>query len=138
VGSGPGFASAMLAVETQGRPARWLLLDPQRGMWTVRPNGLARIAPGFRPDRAVADGLDLPLRGDCADVLISIGVLCCMTDSAVPGAVDEIRRVLKPGGWLLFRVPRRRGDVDVERFRRAGFREVARERPGSVLFQKPH
>ena len=138
VGAGPGYASAMLAARVAGRSVRWLLLDPQRAMWDPGAPRFTRLAPGFAPDWVQADGADLPVRDASADIVLSLGVLCCMDDAAIPGAVSEIGRILKPGGWLLFRVPRRRGGADDERFRRAGFVAIARERPGSVLFQKPH
>jgi malonyl-CoA O-methyltransferase len=137
VGAGPGYAAAMLASRVAERRVRWLLIDPQREMWAAREAPLQRIAPGFRPDWVEADGTALPVRDGSVDVVLSLGVLCCMSEAAVPAASAELRRVLRPGGLLLLQVPRRRGGVDAERLHRDGLEVVARDRPGSVLFRKP-
>lgn len=137
VGAGPGYVTALLARRVSTPVRQWLVLEPQREMWSLRGSRRAlRSSAGFRPVRLTADGSDLPLRGGSVDVVLSIGVLCCMPEARVPGAVAEMHRVLRPGGLLWFRVPRPRGPVDEARFRGLGFVEVARERPGAVLFRK--
>jgi SAM-dependent methyltransferase len=137
VGSGPGFVAARLARRQAGRGRRWILIDPQRGMWGTRSQGAVRRA---LPDaeRVTGDAADLPLAAGCADVVLSFGVLCCLSEAAVPGAVAETVRILKPGGWLLLGVPPRRGERDEGRFVSAGFRRVAGSRPGRALLQKAH
>jgi SAM-dependent methyltransferase len=89
-----------------------------------------------RPSRVVGDAADLPVRSESVDVVLSLGLLCCVADASVPAAVAETVRVLKPGGWLLFAVPRRRGADDDARWRAAGLRPIATLRPGRGLFQK--
>ncbi len=84
----------------------------------------------------MADATDLPVRSASVDVVLSLGVLCCMADVAVPAAVAETVRVLKPGGYLLFGVPLWRGTVDDARWRSAGLGTVVSLRPGRGLFQK--
>jgi len=136
VGAGPGFAAAELARLLADDGRSWILLDPQPEMLrSVRGRrALAERAP--RATRVVGDAADLPVRSSSIDVVLSLGVLCCVADAAVPAAVAETVRVLKPGGLLLFAVPRRRGATDEARWRRAGLVPVATTRPGRGLFQK--
>ncbi|HEY6238012.1 MAG TPA: class I SAM-dependent methyltransferase [Thermoplasmata archaeon] len=137
VGSGPGFDAARLARRLGPIPVRWVLLDPQRAMW-ADPRPIDRAAGrALHPERIQGDAADLPLGTASADVVLSIGALCCMSDAAVPRAVAETGRVLKPGGFLLFAVPRRRGELDEARWSAAGFARRAGTRPGRGLFQKP-
>ena len=137
IGAGPGYDAARLARRSAALRAHWLLLDPQRGMWGD-PRRLERIARApFRPERVLGDAVDLPLRSESVDIALSIGVLCCMTDAAVPGAVAETVRVLRRGGLLLFGVPKWRGAIDEARFGAAGLVPLASKRPGRTLFQKP-
>ncbi len=87
------------------------------------PHGLAGIG------RIQADGVALPFRDASAELVLSLGVLCCTAPGAVPGAIREIDRVLRPGGRLAFAAPRRhiallepllfaQGLVPIERFGR--------------------
>jgi SAM-dependent methyltransferase len=136
VGSGPGFDAARLARRIGPNRIRWVLLDPQRGMW-ANPGRVDRAAGApLRADRIQGDAADLPLRAETVDVVLSIGALCCMSDAAVPRAVAETIRVLKPGGYLLFGVPRWRGPSDEARWTSAGLTRCAGTRPGRSLFQK--
>ena len=63
-------------------------------------------APGARVLRAPAE--DLPFEDDCFDVAVSTLVLCGVDDQ--PRALRELRRVLRPGGRLLFIEHVRSGD----------------------------
>jgi ubiquinone/menaquinone biosynthesis C-methylase UbiE len=99
----------------------------------------ARPHPG-RPealDLVQADAIRLPVPDQSVDVVLSLGVLCCMTDEAVPLAVAETWRVLRPGGLAVVSVPLWRGDADEPLFRDRGFRRVASLRPGRSLYQRP-
>lgn len=51
----------------------------------------------------VADGHDLPFASDSFDVVLANNVIEHLRDPA--GGVAEMRRVLKPGGELLFTIP---------------------------------
>jgi len=106
-------------------------------MWPASRRGTVPHAPpGFRPERVVGDASDLPIRSESVDLLLSLGVFCCMKDSAIPGAIAEAARVVKPGGLMLFGVPPWRGSEDEARLERAGFRAVVRRRRGRSLLQK--
>ena len=63
-------------------------------------------APAARVLRAPAE--DLPFEDDCFDVAVSTLVLCGVDDQ--PRALRELRRVLRPGGRLLFLEHVRSGD----------------------------
>jgi ubiquinone/menaquinone biosynthesis C-methylase UbiE len=92
---------------------------------------------GAGPSLAVADAVALPLRDGSADALLSLGVLCCMTEEGVDEAVREAWRVVRPGGHVVLAVPRWRGREDEERHMRLGFVRVAGRRPGRAVFRKP-
>jgi ubiquinone/menaquinone biosynthesis C-methylase UbiE len=57
---------------------------------------------------------DLPFDDDCFDVAVSTLVLCGVDDQ--PRALRELRRVLRPGGQLLFIEHVRSGDTQLARF----------------------
>jgi SAM-dependent methyltransferase len=136
VGSGPGFDAEVLAGMLPGdRVRRWVLLDPQAEM--------VRQARGVPPGHdaaswspVIADAVALPVRSGAADVVLSLGVICCVAEEYVPAAIAETARTTRPGGWLVFGVLRRRGDVDLARWEAAGFRLVSHPRPGQALLQK--
>ena len=136
VGSGPGYISAHLSNRVGIRSVRWILIDPQRGMFRRTPR--KRKGTSFEPDRLVGDGVDLPIDSGSADLVLSLGVLCCMADSAVSRGVAEIARILRPGGLLLLGVPRRRGSGDEALLQSAGLQALVRLQPGRGLFQKGH
>jgi SAM-dependent methyltransferase len=131
--SGVGAEEAV-RLAPPGTYRRRIVLDPQRGM-------LVRARP--HPERSDAldlvqgDAIRLPVPDQSVDVVLSLGVLCCMTDEAVPLAVSETWRVLRPEGLAVVSVPLRRGDADDPLFRDRGFRRVARLRPGRSLYQRP-
>ena len=133
VGSGPGYGAR--AVDRALAPARlrWLWVDPQPGMLSAAPADTVLGHVG----RAVGDGAQLPVRSAVADLAVSLGVLCCMDDSAQAAAVAELWRILRPGGYVLVAVPRWRGADDEARLRRAGFLRVVGPRPGRAVFRKP-
>jgi len=136
VGSGPGFALGDLARAIGPRDRSWVMLDPQRAMLRSARGERSLVRRGVRADRILGDAIDLPFRNGSADLVLSLGVLCCVADAAVPATVAETVRVLKPGGLLLFAVPRRRGEADDARWQRAGLVRVRSTRPGRGVFQK--
>lgn len=60
----------------------------------------AELLPDVRFIR-VAALTELPLEDDGADFAMTFAVLQHMTDEDVRGAVDEMKRVVRPGGWVL-------------------------------------
>ena len=73
---------------------------------TVRARGAGQHGPDARVLRAPAE--DLPFDDDSFDVAVSTLVLCGVDDQ--PRALRELRRVLRPGGRLLFIEHLRSGD----------------------------
>ena len=76
---------------------------------------LERAARAHRPDTLVlrAPAEDLPFGDHSFDVAVSTLVLCGVDDQ--PRALRELRRVLRPGGTLLFLEHVRSGDLAVAR-----------------------
>ncbi len=83
-----------------GRNLDWLAtLGPAVGL-ELSTTGL-RL--GRRAGRRLVRGsvTHLPFADECADVVTSFDVLYCLDDSATRLAVQEMRRILKPGGIAL-------------------------------------
>lgn len=72
------------------------------------------------------DALDLPLADASVDVVVNVESSHCYP--SVPAFLDEVRRVLRPGGALLFADLRDRQEIDelVEQLATSGLRLVAR------------
>jgi SAM-dependent methyltransferase len=135
IGGGPGFEVRQLE-RLRPPSAHWrvVLLDAQRGMLDLAH--WRRSANGSAPERVVADAVRLPLPGESVDAVLSLGVLCCLTDEGANGAAREAWRVVRPGGLVALSVPRWRGAVDDERHTRVGFMRIAGSRPGRSIFRK--
>jgi SAM-dependent methyltransferase len=138
VGGGPGVEFSEIE---RLRPARvrwsYLLLDAQLAMLA---QARRRFAPSVRspgPPMALADAVALPLRAGTVDAVVSLGVLCCLTDAGADGAARETWRVVRPGGFVVLSVPRWRGADDEARHTRLGFVRVGGGRVGRAVFQKP-
>ncbi len=79
---------------------------------------------------ACASVSDLPLPAQSFDLVTSFDVLYSSEVPDVPAALDEMARILVPGGYLLLRVPaynwlRGRHDLQVHTARRFTLRQVA-------------
>jgi ubiquinone/menaquinone biosynthesis C-methylase UbiE len=76
---------------------------------------LERKVDGARPVTVLrAPAEDLPFGDASFDVVVSTAVLCSVDDQ--PRAVRELRRVLRPGGTLLFAEHVRSDDPELARF----------------------
>jgi SAM-dependent methyltransferase len=134
VGGGTGVGTdAAVRTAPPGAYRVQIVLEPQLGM--LRRGTLAH------PDRTDiawvrGSGSRLPLPNDSVDVVLSLGVLCCMRPSDVPPAVAELGRVVRPGGYCVLGVPRGWADYCEPLFRGAGFRQIRAQRPGRGLFQR--
>ena len=89
IGAGPGFLAAEMATEG----ARVVAVDPSASM--------RELARARGVDFAIEDGSAeaLPLPDGSVDAAVATQVLEYVPD--VPGALAEIRRVLRPGGRVL-------------------------------------
>jgi ubiquinone/menaquinone biosynthesis C-methylase UbiE len=74
------------------------MTEPEPAMVRRLEQRVAEQAPATRVLRAPAE--DLPFDDDTFDVAVTTLVLCGVDDQ--PRAVRELRRVLRPGGQLLF------------------------------------
>jgi len=74
------------------------LTEPEIPMLRRLQRQAGEQAPAATVLRAPAE--DLPFEDDCFDVAVSTLVLCGVDDQ--PRALRELRRVLRPGGQLLF------------------------------------
>lgn len=74
------------------------LIEPSRPMIRHLQRRINEHAPHAKLLRAPAE--DLPFEDDSFDVAVSTLVLCSVDDQ--PRALRELRRVLRPGGRLLF------------------------------------
>jgi ubiquinone/menaquinone biosynthesis C-methylase UbiE len=87
------------------------LTEPETPMLRRLERKAAVQAPGATVLRAPAE--DLPLEDATFDVAVSTLVLCGVDDQ--PRALRELRRVLRPGGQLLFLEHVRSGDTHLAR-----------------------
>jgi ubiquinone/menaquinone biosynthesis C-methylase UbiE len=88
-----------------------ILTEPETPMLRRLERKAAVQAPGATVLRAPAE--DLPFEDATFDVAVSTLVLCGVGDQ--PRALRELRRVLRPGGQLLFIEHVRSGDTDLAR-----------------------
>jgi ubiquinone/menaquinone biosynthesis C-methylase UbiE len=87
------------------------LTEPEIPMLRRLQRKAGEQAPAATVLRAPAE--DLPFSDDCFDVAVSTLVLCGVDDQ--PRALRELRRVLRPGGQLLFIEHVRSGDAHLAR-----------------------
>lgn len=95
VGCGDGLATSVASRASPGH--RFVGLD-----WSADAIRQAR-GRGLTLLRAAADGVSLPLAPAVADVVIMSEMIEHLVDT--DSALDEVWRVLKPGGWLLLSTP---------------------------------
>lgn len=94
-----GFGSGLnLPFYDTSRVRRVWALEPSREMWT-RAEESVRAAP-FEVEHLEASAEEVPLADDSADTVVATYTLCTIPDLAL--SLSEIRRVLKPGGALVF------------------------------------
>lgn len=135
VGGGPGSEVVQIARLRPGS-SRWrvVLLDAQPGMIAQQHWRRSHSLPP--PERLLGDAAQLPFPSESVDAVLSLGVLCCLTDLGADAAAAEAWRVVRPGGFVVLSVPRWRGAADDERHTRHGFSRVAGTRPGRSVFRK--
>jgi ubiquinone/menaquinone biosynthesis C-methylase UbiE len=135
VGGGTGVGSEEAGrVAPPGAYRRRVVIEPQ---WGMLSRGAAHHPRSDSIEWVRGDAVRLPLPDGSADVVLAIGLLCCMTDAARPRAISELWRVLRPGGSLLVSVPKYRGAADDPALESAGFQRVRLLRPGRALWARP-
>lgn len=135
VGGGTGYPLELLASGPRPDACAWILADPQRGM-LERAAAHLDLERSDAPLLVQADGVALPFRDGSADLVLSLGVLCCTAPEVLPQSVREILRVLRPGGRLAFAVPRRHAATIEALLCSAGFAVVERFGSNRVLLRK--
>jgi SAM-dependent methyltransferase len=82
-----------------GPDGTYLCLDNDlvklKGYRAKHPNGSAILG----------DGAQLPIRSSSVDIAICIGVAHHLSDTVFPSVLDELHRVLRPAGHLVFLDP---------------------------------
>jgi ubiquinone/menaquinone biosynthesis C-methylase UbiE len=94
IGGGTGANLALY----HGRLRSLTVTEPERPMIARLERRAEALQPGATVLRAPAE--DLPFEDDSFDVAVSTLVLCTVDDQ--PRTLRELRRVLRPGGRLLF------------------------------------
>lgn len=127
LGPGPGYFS-IEASGVVGPSGRVLCIDIQRGMISVLAQRL-REAPAPNAHALVGDATSIPLADGSVDAAFLVTVLGEIQDR--PGALIELRRVLKPGGVLSVMEGMNDPDYQLEASvrdlcRATGFRELGR------------
>jgi SAM-dependent methyltransferase len=107
VGAGTGSNLPFYPAEVESLT----LTEPDIAMVRRLSSRLPHDAPAARLLRAPAE--DLPFEPDSFDVAVSVLVLCSVDDQ--PRALRELRRVLRPGGLLLFIEHVRAGEPSLAR-----------------------
>jgi len=97
IGVGPGLLAAEMAAEV-GPDGRICVIDISDSMLAIA--GTRAEAPGgIRVELEMAGANRLPYGAASFDVVVSTQVFEYVED--VPGALDEVRRVLRPGGRVV-------------------------------------
>jgi len=87
-------------------------LDPSPEMWSIARRNAAEFH--LEAEYLESGAESIPLENNTADTVVMTYTLCTIPDPR--RALDEIRRVLKPNGKLLFCEHGRAPDMDVERW----------------------
>lgn len=99
LGAGTGVNLQHLAARVRtGEIERLVAVEPDGGM--LRQLGPKAQGLGIDVEQAQAPAERLPFADESFDVVVSTLVLCSVT--SVERSLDEVRRVLRPGGRLLF------------------------------------
>ena len=97
-GCGEGYYTSGIrdALAASGRVGRIAGIDISKDILKYAARREKRSAPEHRIEYAVASSFHLPVADGAADILL---------DCFSPLALEEFRRVLRPGGWFVYVVP---------------------------------
>jgi len=87
-------------------------VDPDAHIWAR--SEARRAAVEFKVERIGLSGEEIPMENDSADTVVVTYSLCTIPDPVL--ALREMRRVLKPGGEILFTEHGRAPDRQVEKW----------------------
>jgi ubiquinone/menaquinone biosynthesis C-methylase UbiE len=87
-------------------------LDPSAEMWSIAQKNAVQHHLDAEFIQSGAESI--PLENNCADTVVMTYTLCTIPDA--PVALDEVRRILKPGGKLIFCEHGQAPDKSVERW----------------------
>ena len=87
-------------------------LDPSAEMWSIAQKNATEHHLDTEFIQSGAESI--PLENNCADTVVMTYTLCTIPDA--PAALDEVRRILKPGGKLIFCEHGQAPDKSVERW----------------------
>jgi ubiquinone/menaquinone biosynthesis C-methylase UbiE len=108
IGSGSGLNAPFFA----GAVDRVYAVDPSLALWRL---GQGRLHAARVPVRFIAaSGESIPLPPGVADTVLTTWTLCSIPDA--PAALREMRRVLRPGGRLVFIEHGRSPEASVRRW----------------------
>jgi 2-polyprenyl-3-methyl-5-hydroxy-6-metoxy-1,4-benzoquinol methylase len=101
--------------------AGWHATGVDRAKKSVGAAGRVAEQLGVDAEYVVGDVRELPFADDSFDAVFSYSVLQHLAKEDVRAAVDEIRRVLRPGGVVWIEMPNARGPLNLVRQVRRGF-----------------
>lgn len=111
VGIGSGLN---LPIYCAARVTKVIGVDPDGNIWKRAAD--RREAVPFRVDRIGVSGEEIPLDSKSADTVVVTYSLCTIPDPVK--ALTEMRRILKPGGRLLFAEHGESPDANVRKWQR--------------------
>lgn len=108
-----GFGSGLnLPFYEAGRVERVWALEPADEIWQLATDRVENSPLSI--ERLAASAEAIPLDADCADTALVTYALCTVAD--VSKALAEVRRVLRPGGELIFCEHGRAPDASVRKW----------------------
>jgi ubiquinone/menaquinone biosynthesis C-methylase UbiE len=127
-----GFGSGLNVPFYPAAVRRVSAVEPSDLAWRLAAKRLA--ATDVRVERAGLDGQSLPFPDQSFDAALSTWTMCTISDA--PAALEELRRVLKPGGTLHFLEHGLAPDPRVQRWQRR-LDPLEKRLVGGCSFTKP-
>jgi ubiquinone/menaquinone biosynthesis C-methylase UbiE len=109
-----GFGTGLNLEHYPVRVRRIAAIDPAQEMGRIASERIKRSS--IEVDRKLLGAEDLPFNDDSFDCVVSTWTLCSIPN--VTRALDEVYRVLKPGGRFLFLEHGKSDDPSIQRWQR--------------------